>query len=179
MDDKSEFGRRNLIRNTNIGRGSYTGTNTIIWDATIGKYCCIAWNVSIGSGSHNYNNVSLYNNYWYKRTFGIDLEDERTSTKTFIGNDVWIGAGANILSGVHIGNGSVIGAGAIVTKDVEPYSIVVGMPAKVIKKRFSNEVVMLLEKIKWWDWEEDKIVKNISFLSNNPTLEVLEKYTQG
>lgn len=177
--EKSELGRRNLLRNTTLGRGSYTGTNTIIKNTTIGNYCCLGWNISIGGGQHNYNNVSMYTDYWYKRTFGVSDFPEGTAATTrkcFIGNDVWIGAGANILGGVTIGDGCVIGAGAVITKDVEPYSIVAGVPGKVIKKRFDDEIIHLLEEIKWWDWPEEKIIEEISFLRNTPSKDVLEKY---
>ena len=170
MSEKSEFGRRNLIRNTKIGKGSYTGTNTIIKNADIGKYCSISWNVSVGGGNHDYTNVSMYTDYWYKRTFGIEIKEKKSETlRTVIGNDVWIGSGVNIINGVSIGDGAVIGAGSIVTKDVPPYSIVIGVPGKVYKKRFSDEVIELLEKLKWWNWEEKRIINNIGFLRSKPS----------
>nr|WP_246566018.1 CatB-related O-acetyltransferase [Tissierella simiarum] len=81
-----------------------------------------------------------------------------------IGNDVWIGSNAVILRGVKVGNGAVIGAGAIVTKDVEPYSIVVGNPARVIKKRFSEQIIESLEKIQWWNWSKEIIRKNLDLV---------------
>lgn len=172
MREKSELGRRNLVRNSIIGRGSYTGTNSIIKNAEIGKYCCIGWNVSIGGGNHNYQNVSMYTDYWYKRTFGIDSSQltgiNETTENVKIGNDVWIGAGANILNGVEIGDGCVIAAGAVVTKDIPPYSVVIGVPGKVIKKRFDETIISLLLKLEWWDWTEEQIVENIEFLRNKP-----------
>lgn len=180
MSEKSELGRRNLIRNSVIGKGSYTGTNTIIKNAEIGKYCCIGWNVSIGGGNHNYQNVSMYTDYWYKRTFGVDVSvlegTNEVAEKVKIGNDVWIGAGANIINGVVVGDGCVIGAGTIVTKDVPPYSVVVGSPGKVIKKRFDDELISMLLEIKWWNWSEEKIKENISFLRDMPSVENLERY---
>lgn len=177
MHTHSELGRRNIIRNSSIGTGSYTGTNTVIKNSVIGKYCSISWNVSIGGGNHDYKRVSMYTDYWYNRTFGIEKpHDNISSTMTHVGNDVWIGAGANIIGGVTIGDGVVIGAGAVVTESVLPYSIVMGVPAKLYKMRFSDEIIELLEKIKWWDWNENQIKKNIMVLQSEPTVEILRKY---
>lgn len=83
--------------------------------------------------------------------------------KTYIGNDVWIGANAIIKSGIRIGDGAIVGAGAVVTEDVEPYSIVVGIPAKVIRKRFNEKIIQKLLKIKWWNWPNDMLWKNIEY----------------
>ena len=85
---------------------------------------------------------------------------------TVIGNDVWIGYGATIMPGVHIGHGAIIGTKAIVTKDVSPYSIVGGNPAKLIKKRFSEEEIALLLDIAWWDWELEKITQHVQDLTS-------------
>ena len=176
MDTKSEFGRRNLIRKTRIGYGSYTGTNTIVKNCEIGKFTCISWNVSIGGGDHNYHNTSLYTDYWYKRIFGVDFAKNGTSSAsliTKIGSDCWIAAGVNILKGVVVGDGCVIGAGAVVTRDLEPYSIAVGIPARVVKKRFSDEIIELLLKLKWWDWPIEKLRENLDLLRKEPNKEQL------
>jgi len=171
----TELGRRNLIRKSSIDQGTYTGTNTIIKNAEIGKYCCISWNVSIGGGSHNYANVSMYPPSKFKRVFNIPITNPVIAKRTRIGNDVWIGAGANIVSGIAIGDGSVIGAGSVVTHDVEPYSIVAGVPAREIKKRFSKEIIDMLERIKWWNWDSQTVYKYSSFLQNEPSVEQLMK----
>lgn len=176
MHEKSELGRRNLLRDCTIGKGTYTGTNTIIKSTDIGKYCCISWNVSIGGSNHNYLHTSMYTDYWFKRTFGIEnYNTDDHADRTFIGNDVWIAAGVNIISGVKIGDGCVIGAGSVITKDIEPYSVVVGVPGRVIKKRFDDETVEMLERIKWWDWSEERIIDNIDFLRNQPNKNFLRK----
>lgn len=180
--EKSELGRRNLLRNVTIGKGSYTGTNSIIKNTTIGKYCDIGWNVSIGGGFHNYNNVSMYSDYWYKRTFNISNFKNNENDKSLechIGNDVWIGSGVNILGGVTIGDGSVIGAGAVIVKDVDPYSVVAGVPGKTIKKRFDDDIINDLLRLKWWDWDEDKIVSEINFLRNKPNKSIIIDKIKG
>ena len=178
LEDKSELGRRNLIRNIKLGRGSYTGTNTVIKNSEIGRYTSIAWNVSVGGGKHNYKNMSMYTDYWYKRTFEIDVEPKEKSLPkiTTVGNDVWIGVGAIINSEISIGDGSVIGAGAVITKDVPPYSIVVGVPGKVIKKRFDDEVIELLKEIKWWEWDDLEIKRIIPVLRSEPHINELRKF---
>ncbi len=178
MSFKSEVGRRNLIRNSSFGVGSYTGTNCVIKNTTIGNFCSIGWNVSIGGGNHNHRNVSMYTDYWYKRTFGVEFSDNRVNESAkpvFIGNDVWVGSGATILSGIQIGDGAVVGAGAVVTKNVPPYAIVVGVPAKIIKYRFSEETIKALLTLKWWFWDFNKIIKNIDMLRNEPNLELIKK----
>ena len=99
----------------------------------------------------------------------------KPSMKVEIGNDVWIGEGACIVSGVKIGDGAVIGAHAVVTKNVEPYSIVAGVPAKEIRKRFDDTVIHKLLELKWWDWSEDKLKKyGNSFSSPDVLLKDLE-----
>ena len=83
-----------------------------------------------------------------------------------IGNDVWIGYEAVILSGVHIGDGAIIGTRAVVTKDVPPYTVVGGVPAKIIRRRFSDSVIEILQKLKWWDWNIEKISGNLQAIRN-------------
>ena len=181
MHERAEIGRRNLIRNSVLGRGSYTGTNTIIKNTTIGKYCSLAWNISIGGGNHNYNNMSTYSDYWYKKTFGVDFNKSidgpnEIAEKVTIGNDVWIGSGVTILNGLNIGDGCIIGANSVITMDIEPYSIVIGTPGKVVKNRFNDKIVSLLLQLKWWDWPESVIIERISYLRNSPSVKMIKKW---
>lgn len=83
-----------------------------------------------------------------------------------IGNDVWIGSNAKIMSGVHVGDGSIIAANAVVTKDVEPYTVVGGVPAKMIKKRFPDETIQMLEQMKWWNWDYEDIYDVVPLLQS-------------
>ncbi len=125
----------------------------------IGKYCSISSKVSFYlGGNHNINRIST----WLP-LLDWEYDSERdllTKGDIVIGNDVWVGRDVTILSGVKIGNGSVIGTGSVVAKDVEPYSIMVGNPAKCVRKRFSEEQIEFLEKTKWWDLEPNIIQEN-------------------
>lgn len=178
MEDKTELGRRNLIRDSVIGRGSYTGTDTIIKNAQIGRFCSISWNVSIGGGNHDYYRTSMYTDYWYNRNFGIALPEGQKQKKTIIGNDVWIGAGVIINSGVSIGNGCVIGAGSVVVRDIPDWSIVVGVPGKVIKKRFDQDITNALDLLEWWNWDDELIIKYHVFLKSNPNADTIKKIAE-
>ena len=139
----------------------------------IGKYCSIASKVSFYlGGNHNINRIST----WLP-LLDWEFDPERdllTKGDIVIGNDVWIGRDVTILSGVKIGNGSVIGTGSVVAKDVESYSIMVGNPAKCIKKRFNDEQIELLEKTKWWDLDIDVIKENSKIIFGESFDEFIE-----
>jgi len=127
----------------------------------IGKFCSIAPAVKIvASGEHNSKAVSTYPLHAYVLNKGTE-KDTFSKGPVIIGNDVWIGYGATILSGVTVGDGAVIAAHAVVTKDVPPYAVVGGVPAKIIEFRFTTEVVKSLLEIKWWDWSVEKITASI------------------
>lgn len=170
------FVKRRLTRLTGIGAidkrvtiGAYTygaSPKTFLLfkesdRVTIGRFCSIAYGAKIvASGEHNYKAVANFPFYAHYLNKGGE-RDTFSKGEVIIGNDVWIGARATILSGVRIGDGAVIGAGAVVTRDVLPYSIVAGVPAKFLKFRFSDEVVSKLLEIRWWDWSPDRLTGNI------------------
>ena len=126
----------------------------------IGKYCSIASGVTIlASGEHNYSAVA---NFPFAANILKDTDrDTFTKGKVDIGNDVWIGTNAIITSGVSIGNGAVVAAGAVVVKNAPPYSIVGGVPAQIIKYWFSEGIIDSLLRIKWWNWEPNRIEREI------------------
>lgn len=143
-----------------IGDYSYINTNSSVEFCDIGKYCSISSGVYINPYEHNYKKLTTHP---VVRT--NDPEDIRK--KVQIGNDVLISLNAIIISGVKIGDGAVIGAGAVVTRDVLPYEIVGGVPAKHIKYRFDEKTISFLLDLKWWDWNREKIIKNLPFFKTN------------
>jgi len=170
--------RNGLIYSTQVGAHSYTGKNTTIWHANIGKYCSISWNVSIGGANHDYSRVTTHA-FVYAPEFGFLGENapvyNRFTDDCVIGNDVWIGCHVVICRGVHIGDGAVIGAGAVVTKDVAPYEIVAGVPARGIKKRFDDETIQRLLDLKWWDFPESLLKEKVELLGSYMDSAVLDE----
>lgn len=161
-----------VLNEVSVGDYSYCAGYNQIDYTTIGKFCSIASFVRINPGNHPTYLRSAQHHFTYRSSvygFGEDDEaffDWRRSKQVVIGNDVWIGHNASIMPGVKIGNGAVVGTGSVVTKDVEPYTIVVGDPAKKIKMRFSNDVIEKLEKCAWWDWDHDTLKERLADFRN-------------
>lgn len=156
-----------------IGHFTYGGPAFKLWgqeeSIEIGSYCSIADNVTIfGGGEHNTDWVTTFPlRIAYGDPLGSKDGHPATKGKTKIGNDVWIGYGATILSGVTINDGAVVGACSLVSEDVLPYSIVGGNPAKLIKYRFTEGQIQELLKIQWWNWPHNRIIEFMSLLSSN------------
>lgn len=178
LEDYVRIDRFNHLFHAKLGRHSYTGQNTVIMHADIGAFCSISWSVTIGPANHSYNRISthsfLYNQVDGLRPEGLEAPYDRFASKCRIGNDVWIGTGSVILRDVEIGDGAVVAAGAVVTRDVPPYAIVAGVPARVIKYRFSEEIIDKLQKIQWWNLDDELIRRNYSFFTQEVSLEMLE-----
>lgn len=155
-----------VINNCTVESFTYVGKNCIIQNAKIGGYCSIANDVFIGLGKHPIDNFSTSPLFYRKKNpFNTEFLFENTDFKEFeniiIGNDVWIGARAIILDGVTIETGAIIAANSVVTKNVPAYAIVGGVPAKIIKYRFSEEKIARLLTSKWWLKDIDKIDLNV------------------
>lgn len=142
----------------------------------IGRFCSLSRGITfILGGNHLYKNISQYP---LRRLIdGIINEEHYSNGDILVENEVWIGTNATILSGVTIGNGSVIGAEAVIAKNVEPYSIVVGNPARTIKKRFSDEEIEMLLEIQWWNWDLEKIKENKELLLSSDVQSLYRKFT--
>nr|WP_294936592.1 CatB-related O-acetyltransferase [uncultured Flavobacterium sp.] len=135
----------------------------------IGSFCAFGRDIKIITSNHNYNYPVLQYGF-YKKYFGIKPEAGTASQAEFcveIGNDVWIGDNVSILPNVKIGHGSIIGTGSVVTKNIEDYTIVAGVPAKFIKDRFPDAVKEELLASEWWNWSDDEIRKNKDFFFKN------------
>ncbi len=172
---KASIGRHCWIRqgveihdSVTVGDYSYiVGPGTLIDEAVIGKFCSIARNAIIGPPGHNYDWVSTHP-FIYLKSYGFAECNRPIFQKNppTIGNDVWIGVNSVILRGVHVRDGSIIAAGSIVTRDVEPYSIVAGVPARHLKYRFPEQTREALLGIQWWNWGDEQLKEALPLLSN-------------
>ena len=156
----TDIGPMCVIQECALGDYTYCAGYNQFDYALIGKFCSIATFVRINPGNHpSYTRAAQHHFTYRLRQFGLAEEDDaaffawRREHRVVIGNDVWIGHNATVMAGVHIGDGAVVGAGAIVTHDVEPYGVAVGVPAKTIRHRFDEDTILALQSTRWWDWE--------------------------
>ena len=189
--DKQIVYLKSVVDNPNIEIGEYTIYNDFVNDPCdfeknnvlyhypingdklkIGKFCSIACGSKFlfTSANHTLGSLSTYTFPIFFDEWGLDAKNIRSAWDNkgdiVIGNDVWIGYEAVILSGVTIGDGAIIGTRAVVTKDVPPYTIVGGVPAKPIRRRFDDETIAELLRLRWWDWDKEKISRNISAIQS-------------
>ena len=159
----TEVGARTILNEVSMGDYSYVVNDAQITYTTIGKFCSIAAVTRINPGNHPMHRATqahfTYRSSAYFPGEGDDTDffDWRREHHVHIGHDVWIGHGAIVLPGRNIGTGAVIAAGAIVTKDVPAYTIVAGNPARIVRRRFSEEIAGRLARLAWWGWDHDKL----------------------
>ena len=173
-DDPREFQKNNVLYHYPV-----VNRDRLI----IGRFCSIACGAKfiMNSANHSLKSLSTYTFPLFGDDWGHDMKTTESWDNRgdiVIGNDVWIGYEAVILSGVHIGDGAIIGTRAVVTKDVEPYTIVGGVPARPIRRRFSDDVISRLLELKWWDWPADKIAKCMTYIQSGDLLELEEMERQ-
>lgn len=155
----TEIGARTVFAESTLGDYSYVVNDSNIIYTTIGKFCSIAAHTRINPGNHPMQRASQAHFTYRASAYFEDAQDEaaffdwRRSTPVTIGHDVWIGHGAIVLAGRSIGTGAVVAGGAVVTKDVPDYTIVAGNPARIIRRRFPEEIAERLKALAWWDWE--------------------------
>lgn len=159
----TELGEHSVFENVELGDYSYTGAYGIFQNCLIAKFANIAAAVRIGPTMHPLDRPTLHHFTYRRRLYQMDDHDDeaffewRRRQLTRIGNDTWIGHGATIMPGVTVGDGAVVGSGAVVTKDVAPYTIVGGVPAKVLRQRFDPEIANRLALLQWWDWPHETL----------------------
>ena len=179
----TEVADRCRLDEVEMGDYSYIMQDGSVWCATIGKFANIAAAVRINATNHPTWRPTLHHFTYRAADYFEGAENDhdffawRRENRVTIGNDVWIGHGATVLPGVTVGDGAVIGAGAVVSRDVAPYTIVGGVPAKLIRERFPKLVAERMQALAWWDWDHDRLFAALDDFRHMDVEDFLEKHT--
>lgn len=179
------LGPRSLLVDSDFRDYAYTTRDCDIYNADVGKFCNIASNVRINPTNHPVWRASQHHFTYRSRSHGLGAEDDpdifawRRDHRVVIGADVWIGHAAIVMPGVTIGTGAVIGAGAVVTRDVAAYTVVAGVPARVLRRRFDVVLEAALLRIAWWDWPKARLAAALADFRKLSAAEFVAKYDPG
>jgi len=178
----TEIDERCRITETKLGDYSYIMQDCEVWATTIGKFVNIASHVRINATNHPHWRATQHHftyraaDYFEGEENEVDFFNWRRENSVTIGHEVWIGHGATILPGVSIGNGAIVGSGAVVTKDAAAYSIVGGIPAKLIRERFSSDISDRMDALSWWDWDHKSLQNALNDFRSLSAEEFLFRY---
>ncbi|UTO27893.1 DapH/DapD/GlmU-related protein [Bartonella harrusi] len=180
-----EINERVVLRYVTVGDFSYFERNSEAIYSDIGRFCSIASHVCVNALEHPIERLSMHkityrpNEYFRYKPLDRSFRERRCAKRVSIGHDVWIGHGAIIMPSVTIGHGAVIGANAVITKNVLPYTIVAGVPAKCLRMRFSDHVIQELLEMAWWNWPLDKIYNALPDMQTLPIEDFIRKWKES
>lgn len=182
MDRYSSVQRYCDLLRCSVGKYTVIEKNAVLHDISIGSFCEISWHCSMGGDNHNYKLPTVHHWYW-NRQFGFEDAAHTAGGTNFyaklsaescsIGNDVWVGSGVTVNRKVRVGDGAILASGCVVTKDVPPYAIVAGVPARIIKYRFDEPIRRRLLEVAWWNWPEEVLKANRHLFEKEVDEEVL------
>lgn len=178
----TDVGERVVMAECELGDYSYMERGAEAIYTTVGKFCAIASNTRLNALNHPIERVTQHkisyrpNEYFVGAKIDKGFREQRQSKRVTIGHDVWIGHGSVVMPGISIGHGAVVAAGAVVTKDVEPYAIVAGVPARRIKWRFPQTIRERMIVLAWWDWGHDRLAAAIADMQQLSARDFLKKH---